>query len=87
MKMMSYFVGATHQMCPPSHPYAFLRGTSCCSSGTESTDIATYGEACDGGELSLFSMCCHGNEAACPSGNADCINQGKASTFFIIHSW
>ena len=65
-------------MCPSSHPYAFQRGTNCCSSEIEDSNIATFGEYCDGGELSIFSMCCNGNQTPCPNGNTNCINQGNS---------
>ena len=65
-------------MCPISHPYAFSRGNRCCAISEEDNDIVTYGERCDGGDISIFSECCKDrNEISCPSGMNDCIDQGN----------
>ena len=72
------FLDTSHEMCPISHPYAFSRGSRCCANNVEDTDVATYGERCDGGDISIFSECCKdGNEISCTSRMNDCIDQGN----------
>ena len=56
------------ETCPGTHPFAYLDGTYCCKYGVEKVDVAV-GERCDGGTISLNSVCCKDNEhTPCPIG-------------------
>ena len=58
--------------CPESHSYAYLSGKYCCESQLENDNSAVEGEVCDGGQISLSSVCCRGHKyLRCPGGK-DC---------------
>ena len=53
------------KMCPPSHPFVYLRGQFCCKHDKEKIG---KGE-CDGGVLTPQSPCCLNDEyKKCPHG-------------------
>ena len=60
-------------MCPASYPYVFLMGTKCCAVGKEgNSNNTSFGELCDGGDISWESVCCEDNRnITCP--NPPCI--------------
>merc|ERR1739848_376823 len=51
---------AENKRCPEAYPYAFLRGRYCCEYDREDI-FQIFGERCDGGPISLKSLCCINN--------------------------
>ena len=59
--------------CPQSHPYAYYNGAYCCKYNQEKV-WAPQGQECDGGPISITSLCCKGDAGTkCGSGNS-CTN-------------
>merc|ERR1711981_784352 len=59
--------GATAN-CPASHPFVYHDGDYCCSTSIEKEDKARDGERCDGGPISLGSLCCQNDDyKKCPT--------------------
>ena len=58
---MAYRFADETGRCPREYPFAFMWGTHCCKHDVE--DDTTYGVSeCDGGPISLNSICCKNNE-------------------------
>jgi len=66
----------SHDTCPASHPFAYYYGNHCCKYNQEKVE-EWQGEACDGGIISLQSLCCKNNDGMpCPSASGLCKNYG-----------
>ena len=65
-KIYIYFYILVKEKCPDEHPYAYFNGSYCCKEGDEDIN-ENLGELCDGGKISLSSVCCK-NNVTCPVG-------------------
>ena len=62
-----------HNICPSSHPFAYLNGNYCCKTNKEKNEPHSDGELCNGSEISIESTCCEGDQHTdCP--NPPCQN-------------
>ena len=63
------------EKCPKTHPFVYAGGRYCCQYGFEHI-LQAYGENCDGGPISINSVCCKQFAyIRCPTGV--CKNRGK----------
>ena len=67
--------------CPETNPFAYYNGDYCCSTEYEKV-YSPDGLKCDGGKISLDSLCCKGNAVKCPS--RSCVNAGIYSVSVTI---
>ena len=78
------------ELCPKEFPYAFMGGDYCCKTAKENTfiemDIDTIKDIsrCNGGPISLSSVCCESNNfKKCPSDGKCKSSQGKIKLQYI----
>lgn len=63
--------------CPKDHPHAYYDGKYCCKFSKEKVDVV-LGDKCDGGNISLQSMCCNYDEyIQCPNTQTCQSNEGN----------
>ena len=78
------FNNSVRKQCPQDFPYAFKWGEYCCRTTKEGTSTIEL-EGCDGGELSLNSICCDQNDhVECP--HEEGCNDSKERGKLIVYS-